>query len=91
MGAGDALGASGGQMTTRETPKAIFASKMGGPGLQMGAKIEAKMLLKIDQKTMPKRSDLGRRNVSKMEAKRHQNGGKNRAKPVEKHRALLCQ
>ena len=91
MGSGDALGASGGQMTTREAPKTIFASKMGGPGLQKGTKMEAKMLLKINQKTMPKRSDLGRQNVSKMEGKRSQKGGKSRSKPVEKHRALLCQ
>ena len=92
MGSGDALGASGGQMTTREAPKTIFASNMGGPGLQKGTNIEAKMLLKINQKnTMPNISDLGRQNVSKMEGKRSQNGGKSRSKPVEKHRALLCQ
>ena len=36
MGSGAALGASGSQKTTREAPKTIFASKMGGPGLQKG-------------------------------------------------------
>ena len=36
MGCGAALGASGSQKTTREALKTIFASKMGGPGLQMG-------------------------------------------------------
>ena len=91
MGSGDALGASGGQMTTREAPKTSFASKMGGPGLQKGAKMEAKMLLKVDQKTMPKRSDLGRQNVSNMEGKSNKQLSKHRSKPVEKHRALLCQ
>ena len=50
MRSGAALGASGSQKTTREAPKTIFASKMGGPGLQKGAKMEAKMLLEIDQK-----------------------------------------
>ena len=59
MGSGDALAASSGQTTTREAPKAIFASKMGGPGLQMGAKIEAKMLLKIDQKNDAKKIGFG--------------------------------
>ena len=50
MASGDTLGASGGQKTTKEAPKTILASKMGGPGLQKGAKMEAKMLLKINQR-----------------------------------------
>ena len=59
MWSGDALGASGGQTTTREAPKTIFASKMGGPGLQKGAKMEAKMLLKINQKNDAKKIGFG--------------------------------
>ena len=55
MECGDALGTSGGQRRTRETPKAIFASKMGGPGLQMGVQIEAKVLLKNNQKNDDKK------------------------------------
>ena len=46
-------------MTTREAPKTILASKMGGPGLQKGAKMEAKMLLKIDQKNDAKKIGFG--------------------------------
>ena len=42
MGSGGVLGASGGQETTREAPKTIFAAKMGGPGLQKGSNFEPK-------------------------------------------------
>ncbi len=68
MGSGDALGASEGQMTTREPPKTLCASTMGGPGLQKGVKIEAKMLLKSEQKNDPKKNGCG---ISKS----RQNGG----------------
>ena len=80
MGSGDALGASGGQMTTREAPKTIFASKMGGPGLQKGAKMEAKMLLKIDPK---KRCQKDRSGDVKMSPKWRPKGAKMEVKVVQ--------
>ena len=42
MGSGGVLGTSGGQETTREAPKTIFAAEMGAQGLQKGSKMESK-------------------------------------------------